>query len=83
LRAGASAAAAGAGADGALAAATKVLSDGTGVDLDYLVLTDPDLGPAPVRGAARLLVAARVGSTRLIDNVPVDLVPGPAPERGN
>ena len=82
LRAGASAAAAGAGADGALAAATKILSDGTGVDVDYLVLTDPDLGPAPAHGPARLLVAARVGSTRLIDNVPVDLAPGPV-EEGN
>ena len=83
LRAGASAAAAGAGVDGALAAATKILSDGTGVDVDYLVLTDPDLGPAPAHGPARMLVAARVGSTRLIDNVPVDLAPGSAPEGGN
>lgn len=45
----------------------------TDVDLDYLALTDPDLGPAPQHGAARLLVAARVGTTRLIDNVPVEL----------
>jgi pantoate--beta-alanine ligase len=44
-----------------------------GVDLDYLVLTDPALGPAPARGPARLLVAARVGTTRLIDNIPVEI----------
>lgn len=38
------------------------------VRLDYLVLTDPELGPTPEHGPARLLVAAWVGTTRLIDN---------------
>jgi len=41
------------------------------VRLDYLALTDPKLGPVTAQGEARLLVAAAVGSTRLIDNVPV------------
>jgi pantoate--beta-alanine ligase len=40
---------------------------------DYLELTDPDLRPAPGSGPARLLVAVRAGTTRLLDNVPVEL----------
>lgn len=61
------------GAAGVLACAEEVLSAAAGVAVDYLVLTDPALGTPPERGAARLLVAARVGSTRLLDNVPVEL----------
>ncbi|MDP9444785.1 MAG: pantoate--beta-alanine ligase [Actinomycetota bacterium] len=68
----AGAAAGPAGADAVLAAASAVLEAGA-VDLDYLELRAPDLSPAPTSGPARLLVAARVGSTRLIDNVPVTL----------
>jgi pantoate--beta-alanine ligase len=60
-------------ADSARSVALKILQDGTGVGLDYLAVTGPDLGPAPVSGPARMLVAARVGTTRLIDNVPLRL----------
>jgi pantoate--beta-alanine ligase len=66
LREGAAAAADGAGA--ALAAARAVLDGTDDVTLDYLALTAPDLTDPPERGEARLLVAARVGETRLIDN---------------
>jgi pantoate--beta-alanine ligase len=58
-------------ADTALAVATKILDDEPEIRVDYLALTGPDLGPAPSSGPARLLVAARVGGTRLIDNVPL------------
>ncbi len=43
------------------------------VELDYLALTDPALGPTPDSGVARLLVAARVGGTRLLDNIALTL----------
>lgn len=57
--------------DSALRAARGVLGEEPGIDLDYLELVDPDTF-LPVaddyRGPATAIVAARVGSTRLIDN---------------
>ncbi|SNQ48609.1 pantothenate synthetase [Frankia canadensis] len=62
-----------------LAAARTVLDQADGVDVDYLELVSPDdLGPVTA-GPALLLVAARVGSTRLIDNISLTL---PADRQG-
>jgi pantoate--beta-alanine ligase len=72
LRAGA--AAAGEGAQAVRAAAIAALAGQPDVGLEYAALVDPasllDV-PAGFVGAALLVVAARVGTTRLIDNAPI------------
>jgi pantoate--beta-alanine ligase len=63
------------GPDAVLAAAHRVVEDAS-ISVDYLALTDRDLGE-PVPGQdARLLIAARVGKPRLIDNVGLQLGSG-------
>jgi pantoate--beta-alanine ligase len=61
------------GADHALTAARAVLGQAAGIDLDYLEITSPELGQPPDSGEARALIAARVGTTRLIDNMAIRL----------
>jgi pantoate--beta-alanine ligase len=70
------------GPDAVLAAAQSVLDDAAKAEpplvLDYLALVEPDtFGPVKpgFAGDALLLVAARVGATRLIDNTPLTLGP--------
>lgn len=61
-------------ADAARAALWAELRDGDGIRVDYADVVDPDtLEPlaGPGHDRARALVAARIGSTRLIDNAPL------------
>jgi pantoate--beta-alanine ligase len=61
------------GPQAVLDAARAVLALEPALELDYLELRDPDLRPDVQQGKARLLVAARLGTTRLIDNITIQL----------
>jgi pantoate--beta-alanine ligase len=67
------------GAGPALDAARAVLDEVPAIEVDYLELRGPQLEPAPSHGPARLLIAARLGTTRLLDNIAVDLSTDAAP----
>lgn len=59
------------GVDEALAEAVAALGDHDDIELDYLVVVDPQTFlplSADARGEALVLIAATVGATRLIDN---------------
>lgn len=63
-------------------AAGAVLGEEPSLQVDYLELRDPELGPEPTVGRARLLVAGRLSGTHLIDNVAVQLQPPDEPAPG-
>lgn len=61
------------GAAAVLDAARAVLDEVPAFAVDYLELRGPSLEPAPESGPARLLVAGRLGETRLLDNIAIEL----------
>ncbi len=73
--------AASAGASAALQSARAVLEAVPAIDVDYLEVRDVMLGPAPTAGRGRLLVAVRLGATRLLDNIAIDIGDFPRSDR--
>ena len=61
------------GLEAALDAARAVLDEVPAIDIDYLEVRAHDLQPALASGPARMLVAARMGTTRLLDNITIDI----------
>lgn len=64
------------GVDAIIDTARQVLAHHPEIEVDYLEVRGPALEAPPEQGDGRLLVAARIGSTRLIDNVGVAIGTG-------
>lgn len=69
--------AASAGVGAALDSARAVFDEVPAIEVDYLEVRGPNLEPAPPEGPARLLVAGRLGRTRLLDNIALEIGAGP------
>ncbi len=61
------------GVEAALDAARAVLDEVPAIEVDYLEVRANDLQPASASGPARMLVAARLGTIRLLDNITIDI----------
>jgi pantoate--beta-alanine ligase len=61
------------GVEAALDAAGAVLEEVSAITVDYLEVRANDLQPAPASGPARMLLAAQLGTTRLLDNIIIDI----------
>jgi pantoate--beta-alanine ligase len=61
------------GVEAVLDGAHAVLDEVPAIKVDYLQVRGPALELAPGSGPGRLLVAARLGGTRLIDNIAIDI----------
>jgi pantoate--beta-alanine ligase len=66
-----------AGPQAALDAARAVLDAVPAIEVDYLELRGADLGPLQADRPGRLLIAARLGNTRLLDNIAIAGTVGP------
>jgi pantoate--beta-alanine ligase len=75
------------GVSAVLAAAQEVLCAEPALAVDYVAVVDPATFTPIQSGPAVIVTAAKVGTTRLIDNMPVRLIPGAAdpkdPGRGD
>lgn len=66
------------GANAAIETATAILlreDSEVPVDVQYVAVTNPMMGPAPERGEGRIIITAIVDGTRLLDNAAIDLGP--------